>query len=202
MNSNEFRREGLFLKVPRGALYEDLRFRYSRSEKLPGTYSPVHHLHDPYTPLHSDCELAIDANGLADSLQEKALIGMITEDEEIVSAGGEWLEGRVVANIRGLGKYTVVIDTTPPEIRPLKVEADMSQRKSIRFLATDGLSGIKSYEGYVDNEWALFEYDLKNDLVFYSFDASRIARGSQHDVELYIIDNKDNISYYYTEFYW
>ena len=108
----------------------------------------------------------------------------------------------MVGDIREFGRYTVLIDTIPPEIRPLKVETDMSEHSSIRFLATDELSGIKSYEGYIDNEWALFEYDLKNDLVYYTFDASRIKRASQHEIELYIIDNKDNISYYYAEFYW
>jgi hypothetical protein len=146
--------------------------------------------------------LAIEATGLADSLRDKSLLCLINEQEKFVSAGGEWMDGRVVGKIHGFGRYTVTIDTVPPEIKPLEVEADMSDRNSIRFLATDELSGMKSYEGYIDNEWALFEYDLKNDLVYYVFDDSRITRDSQHELELYIIDNKDNISYYYTGFYW
>ena len=119
-----------------------------------------------------------------------------------MSAGGEWRDGRVVGNIRQFGRYTVTMDTIPPEIRPLNAEADMHGGSSIRFMAKDALSGIQSYEGYIDNEWALFEYDMKNDLVYYLFDEGRITRGSQHELELYIVDNKDNISYYYTEFYW
>jgi hypothetical protein len=78
----------------------------------------------------------------------------------------------------------------------------MSAKPSIRFRVKDQQSGIKSYEGYIDNHWVLIEYDLKNDLVFYRFDLKRLERGKNHEMELYIIDNKDNIAYYYTEFYW
>jgi murein DD-endopeptidase MepM/ murein hydrolase activator NlpD len=202
MSPHEFKDEGLELQLPQGALYYDLDFKYTRSEMLPGTFSPVHHLHDPYTPMHKDCKLVIKAQGIADSLQEKALFGILSQEGEILAAGGEWIDGNVVGQIRNLGKYTVIIDTIAPIISPLDTKHDMSDRKTIRFSVTDELSGIKSYEGYVDNKWALFEYDLKNDLVYYSFDASRISKETSHELELYIIDNKDNISYYYTDFYW
>ena len=47
-----------------------------------------------------------------------------------------------------------------------------------------------------------YEYDLKNDLVFYRIDPERLSSGKDHELELYIIDNKENIAYYYAEFYW
>lgn len=202
MGPQEFKNEGLELHIPQGALYNDLDFKYTRSEMLPETFASLHHLHDPYTPLHKDCKLVIKANGIADSIQEKALLGFVSQEGEIVAAGGEWLDGNVIGQIREFGKYTVIIDTIAPQISPLDTKYDMSDKKTISFRITDDLSGIKSYEGYVDNKWALFEYDLKNDLVYYSFDASRISKESSHELELYIIDNKDNISYYYTDFYW
>jgi len=201
-SSNLFIRDGIEMKLPQGALYKDLRFDYAMEDMTPGTYSPVHHLHNHYTPLHLACDLSIVTVGLPDSLREKAMFGMITAEGEIVSAGGEWRDGRIRGPVRGLGSYTVVVDTTAPLIRSLNAKADMSGKTSIRFRAWDELAGIHSYEGYIDNEWALFEYDLKNDLVYYTFDPTRIAKGSNHELELYIIDNKDNISYYYTEFYW
>ena len=130
------------------------------------------------------------------------MLGFISQEGDIVAAGGEWLDGNVIGQIRDLGKYTIILDTIAPKISPLDTKHDMSDRKTIRFSITDDLSGIKSYEGYIDNKWALFEYDLKNDLVYYSFDTSRISKETSHELELYIIDNKDNISYYYTDFYW
>ena len=202
LSPNEFKRNGLELQIPMGALYKDLEFNFARTGILPGTYSPVYHIHDPYTPLHLDCRLSIEPVGMADSLTEKALVGLINEEDEIVSAGGEWVDGRVVTQIRDMGRFTVVLDTLPPEIRPLNLEQNMSTRNSVRFRISDELSGIKAYEGYIDNDWVLFEYDLKNDLVYYTFDANRISRGSLHELELYITDNKENISYFYSEFFW
>jgi len=119
-------------------------------------------------------------------------------------AGGEWKDGWVITQTRSFGRYAVAIDTTEPEIKPLNIpeSSDMSDKNSVRFNVTDDLSGIQSYEGYINNEWALFEYNAKNNLVYYIFDPERITRGSSHELELYIIDNKDNISFYYTEFKW
>jgi murein DD-endopeptidase MepM/ murein hydrolase activator NlpD len=199
---NLFSIEGVEMELPEGALYDDIRFTYTREESRPGTFSPVHHLQDPYTPLHLACDLRIKTEGLPDSLREKAVLAMLTDEGEMVSAGGEWTDGWVSGTVREFGSYTITVDTVPPLIRPLNVQEDMSGAEAIRFRIADELSGIQSYQGYVDNEWALFEYDLKNDLVFYTFDPTRITRGVQHEIELYIIDNKDNISYYYTELYW
>ena len=64
------------------------------------------------------------------------------------------------------------------------------------------MSGIKSYNGFIDNNWALFEYDQKNDLLFYTMDEERIEKNKEHELELFVIDNKGNIATYYTTFNW
>ncbi|MCK5464704.1 MAG: hypothetical protein KAI95_16865, partial [Bacteroidales bacterium] len=135
----------------------------------------------------------------------KAYLGYLNgEDGHTEAAGGEWKEGMVRSKIRTFGRYTVLVDTIAPELNPLNLggSKDMSAKTSIRFRVRDQESGIKSYEGYIDNHWVLIEYDLKNNLVFYRFDPERLERGKNHELELYIIDNKDNIAYYYTDFYW
>ena len=66
MSPNEFKSNGLELQIPMGALYKDLEFNFARTGILPGTYSPVYHIHDPYTPLHLDCRLSIEPVGMAD----------------------------------------------------------------------------------------------------------------------------------------
>ncbi len=202
---NVFSTDDLVLSIPAGALYRDLAFRYDRLEMRNGDLSPVHCLHDPCTPLHLFCELSIRPVELPQQLRQKALIGYIDEEGEITSAGGEWAEGMITTPIRDFGRYTVLVDTIPPEILPLDLDGsgeNAGKNESIRFRVTDKLSGIKSYEGYIDNQWVLFEYDAKNDLVFYRFDPKRLDAGSDHELELYIIDNKENIAYYYNEFYW
>ncbi len=202
---NEFSKGGVILKIPKGCLYDDLDFTYQISEAVAGSYSPVHHIHHTLTPMHLPAELAIRPDSLPVELRDKAYLGYMNGEEgKTEAAGGEWNDGMVKANIRSFGRYMVLVDTIAPELKPLNLggSQDMSSKSSIRFRIKDQQSGVKSYEGYIDNHWALFEYDLKNDLVFYQFDPKRLKRGKYHELELYIIDNKDNIAYYYTEFYW
>jgi murein DD-endopeptidase MepM/ murein hydrolase activator NlpD len=202
---NEFREEGVVLNIPEGGLYDDLDFTYQKSEALAGSCSPVHHIHHIHTPMHLSANLAIQPDSLPEELREKAYLGFLNgEDGKMEAAGGEWKDGMVRAKIRSFGRYTVMVDTVAPELRPLNLGSsrNMSAKPSMRFRTRDQQSGIKSYEGYIDNHWVLMEYDLKNDLVLYRFDPTRLERGKTHEFELYIIDNKDNIAYYYTEFYW
>jgi hypothetical protein len=154
--------------------------------------------------LHLACELYIRPVYIPEALQDKAVLVRIQKNGQMESAGGEWENGFVKGTIAEFGNYAVSADTTPPEIRPLNFIGipDMSDKNSMLFRVRDNLSGIMSYEGYIDGNWALFEYDAKNDLVFYKFDPDRITRESKHELELYIVDNKQNINFYYTEFYW
>ena len=78
----------------------------------------------------------------------------------------------------------------------------MSGKKDLRFLVTDELSGIDTFEGYLDNRWVLFEYDMKNDLLIYAFDTARITRNAAHELELYVRDAKGNTSLYHSTFTW
>lgn len=201
---NEFSLDDVVLNIPVGALYKTLDFRYEIMDQQKGTFSPLYSFVDPYTPLQLACDLGIRAVGLPPELQEKALIGVMDEEGELGSAGGEWKDSMVWTQVREFGKYTIMVDTTVPKIHSVDLDGsgDEITRKTIRFKVSDEISGIKSYEGYIDNQWVLFEYDLKNDLVFYRIDPERLSSGKDHELELYIIDNKENIAYYYAEFYW
>lgn len=204
-SANEFRNEDVVLTIPEGSLYKNVDFVYKKSAAQEGCMSHVHHLHDFKTPMHISAELAIRPESLPEDLRKKAYLGYMNgENGHMVSAGGTWEDGMVRTKIRAFGRYTVLVDTIDPEVKPLNLGGtrDMSTKSSFRFRVRDLQSGIKSYEGYIDNHWALIEYDLKNNLVFYRFDPERLERGKNHELELYIIDNKDNIAYYYTDFYW
>ncbi len=164
----------------------------------------VHNIHNIYTPLHLPANLYLKPDCLPDSLKDKSIIVIADQNGNLQYAGGEWDNGFVKTRISQFGSYAVTIDTTAPRITPLNFTGSniMSDMSSVKFRIDDELSGIQSYEGYIDNEWALFEYDAKNNLVFYEFDPERIDQNQNHELELYIVDNKDNISFYYTEFYW
>jgi hypothetical protein len=131
---------------------------------------------------------------------------LISKNEagEIESAGGEYRDGAVVARLRNFGSFAIGLDTVPPQIWPRNgaVSGDLTNRKSLRFHIQDDLSGIKRYEAYIDNQWALFEYDPKNDLLTYTLDETRVKKNSEHELELYVTDSKGNVNLYHTTFTW
>ena len=47
-----------------------------------------------------------------------------------------------------------------PEILPITIN-----KNKLSFKIDDKMSGIKSYEARINNEWILFEYDNKNKMI-------------------------------------
>ncbi len=193
------------VKIPEGALYEDLGFRYGESEANHGALTPFYHIHDPETPVHKPYLLSVRAPWVPQALHEKlVLITYDEEEDEVFSAGGIYKNGVVEASLREFGIYAVSLDTIAPEIVPVIGSAygEQSGRKKLQFTVRDNLSGIEEYNGYIDNRWALFEYDPKNDLLTYRFDGERVEKNQHHELELYVSDSQGNVNLLHTSFTW
>lgn len=193
--------EDVRVEIPAGALYDDLDFNFQSEPGNQSFLSPVYNIHHPGIPLHKPYNLSIRVREVTPALQDKLLL-VTTEGEEIVSAGGAYENGSVVANLLNFGRFFVEMDTIAPEILPLKRDLSASGPGSLRFRISDNLSGIEKYEGFIDNRWALFEYDPKNELLICTFDSTRMKKGEPSELELYITDAKGNISLYHTTFSW
>ena len=201
---NSFSHKGFNINIPEGSLYDTLYFSYAEAPSMTGTFSSVHFVHNRYTPLHKFCNLYITPDSVPIGFESKLIAAIINGKEELVPAGGEWDGEKLNVRTRKFGKYVIVIDTVNPEIKPFNIHdnKNMTGLSDIRFRITDDFSGIKSYTGIIDGEWALFEYDPKNDLLIYRFDKDRITKKQQHDLELTVIDDRDNIAVYNAGFYW
>ncbi|MDR3133977.1 MAG: M23 family metallopeptidase [Prevotellaceae bacterium] len=195
-------REGLSVIIPQGALYRPVRlFIDTIAGKLEGACSPLWRIHTPETPLHYAMTVKITAD-IPDTLQPKALIAGIT-DSHIYSCGGQWKNNAVETKTRSFGNFFVTVDTLAPVITPAFAhDANLSKQTQLRIKIADDLSGIGSYSGYIDDEWALFEYDEKNQRLLYTFDAKRIKRGKKHRLLLSVTDNKGNTATLQTAFTW
>jgi len=201
---NKYETDELKISLPKDALYDNIEFTYYRITDNDTGYSDIHFIHNEYTALHKNYSLSIKAKNLPENLQEKALIALIDKDSILVSEGGEWYNGFVTTKTGNFGKFKISIDTTAPAINPVNFynNGSYSGNGELSFKIEDDLSGIKSYNGYIDNKWALFEYDAKNNLISYKLDKSRIATNIKHKLEIYITDYKDNTGIYKGSFYY
>jgi len=202
--NNRIRNDELEFSVPEGALYDDVDFLYAKKTTLPNFYSPVYQLHNTYVPLHFACPLRIKATGLPANLQEKAMLAQIDPATgKIYSATGKYIDGWVEGNIRVLGNYTIAVDNIAPKITSLSITAKkpLNGANSLKFKVSDNLSGIESFHGTIDGHWVLFEYDLKNNLLSYTFDKARFQFSKNHSLNLEVTDYKGNTSTYKANFY-
>jgi hypothetical protein len=185
------------------SLYEDLKFQHNIILQIDGLYSDIHQIHNKYTPIHQYITLRITPNNLPEFLKDKAVIAYM-DKKKPVWGNGNYKNGYVETYIRQFGDYAITVDTIAPIIKPLfkvKKYLNFKNENQIAFKITDNLSGIYTYQGFIDGNWSLFEYDAKQDLIYYIFDKERMTFGSNHQLLLLVTDAKENCSEYSTEFY-
>jgi hypothetical protein len=201
---NAYSAEGIKLTLPAGSLYDTLRFTYSKVRLNGSLLSPLHLIHNRFTPLHKAARLSLKPDTIPPGKEGKLLIVQIDEKGVKAPQGGSYSGGFITTDIRAFGGYAVSVDTVPPVISAngFAENADLSEKSSIRLYIRDNLSGIKSYTCMIDGNWALFEYDAKNDLIFYRFDPKRLTQGKTHLLEVTVTDNCNNVSTLERNFTW
>jgi hypothetical protein len=200
---NKIDTDNIEFTVPEGALYSDVDFLFETKASSAKFYSPVYQLHNSTVPLHFACPLRIKANNLPENLQSKVMLAQVDPNTgKVYSATGKYERGWVEGNIRVLGNYALVTDVVAPKITPLifTEKKTLKDQNCLKLKVIDNLSGIESIRGTIDGKWVLFEYDLKNNLITYTFDKSRLEFNKDHDLNLEVTDFKENTSTYKTKF--
>jgi len=194
---NRFETDDVKIHMPVGTLYGDVDFEYAASAPPANAYSPLHAVHNDLTPLFGAYSLAIRPTDLPDRLREKALIASVENGAE----GGGFEDGWVRANVRGFGRFYVAVDTVPPAIAPRNFHGgkNTANQPRIDFTVSDDFSGIQSFNGYIDGQWALMEYDSKNRHLWHRF-APGLPKG-KHTFRLVVRDWKGNEGTYEADFF-
>ncbi len=200
---NQFATSNFKIQVPGNALYDSLHFQFKEQKSTPGAYlTSIYKIHKETTPLHKRFEASISVPKLPADLAEKLVAVKLgaNGDKEAFTGKlkGDWFH----FHSREFGHYTLMTDKTPPEVKPLFAKTDFSQTQQISFKIEDKLSGIQSYDGFIDGKWVLFEYDAKNDKITHKLTEKRTEKGTAHELELIIIDDTNNTTTYYTTFKW
>ncbi len=195
----------IYLFFPKGCLYEDLYLQYASTfEKSFGTYSSTHHIHNFKTPVHTYFDIGIIPVDLPDSLKSKAFIAYCDNRDNIVNYGGEWKDGMLMAKVRDLGDFSIMVDQEPPDIKPVIFRSNLRGASKIAFRISDNYKTARNapelqYFPTIDDEWVLMDYDKKNQLITHYFD-SDLPQG-KHQFRLTVIDNQGNEQVFERSFY-
>lgn len=202
--ANKFSAENISINLPAGTLYDTLNFSYKKESGTSEMFSDLHYVYNNLTPVHKAYSLSIKPKTYPIGKESKLLIIQLADDQKKNAVNSFWSDGYLTADVLSFGRFYIGIDTIAPVISAIGLvqDANLTGKKEIRIRITDELSGIKSYIPSIDGNWALFEYDQKNDMLIYKFDETRITKGTKHNLSLKVTDNKDNSSAFNCGFIW
>ncbi len=207
--SNEINKSDIKIYFPENTFYDTICFNYAKVDFQNSTYnSPIYYINNINVPVHKKYKLSIKPITIPDKLKDKTVICRLEEDEEddkYDEFESSYEDSFIVAYPNSLGKFVLIVDTIPPKIIPHnfinKSKNDFSNKERIEFKIVDEISGLMSYNGFIDDKWVLFEYDKKNDMLFYIFDKNRLDYNILHQLKLIVSDYKNNIEIFESSFY-
>ncbi len=114
---------------------------------------------------------------------------LVNGKENYSYQGGNWNKNSFQLRTRDFGTFTLLKDSIPPTINPLRISTSQ-----IRMKIKDDLSGIKSFRLTVDGTWVLMNYDYKRQLLWSEkLDRSKPFKGK---MILKVTDNCGNENVY------
>ncbi len=189
-------RDGITLRIPSGALFEDLYLDYRTADGFSGIYGRVHVIHRDVVGLLKPVRLRLDMSPVPEALWGKAVVVRLGQNNSRIAAGGSLVKQHLETDITRFGRYALAVDTLAPSVKPANFKSgdEVSGLREIVFKVTDDLSGISRFRGEIDGQWVLFEYDPKNSRLSHRFDPERIALGGRHQLSLTVVDFKGNLN--------
>ena len=179
---------------PAGTFYEDFDLNFDvKNDTL--------FLHDDTVPAHTNFTVSIEDTKSTELQKEKMFIGRI--EGKKVNYNPTYRKDNVFnTKVKILGKYALVSDTVSPKISmAVPIEGKwISDQKTIQLSIYDELSGIKSYNGYLNGKWVLFEYDNKTRKLTHYF-SDGIAVDGANDLKVVVTDNVGNSTTFETRFF-
>lgn len=190
--ANMLDKKDVVLYAPENALYEDEDVDF---QTIPSNtyYSNIYNIGDPLTPVHTFMDLSIKIS--KDELQDKDKYVVVSlNNKNLINRVSlcKYVDGFAVAKVRELGKFAVFKDVTPPYVGPLQTK-NLRQTNRIVMKMGDGMSGIKSYKGYIDGKWVLFEYDQKTGTAFCNLSVENVEKDNTLKTFKFVVtDNCNN----------
>ena len=101
-----------------------------------------------------------------------------------------------------LGQFTLSKDTTAPKVSITKsIEGKwITSQKFVQLTISDDMSGLNTYNGYINGKWVLFEYEYKNNKITHYFDDAFLIEG-ENVLKVVVTDNVGNSTIFETSFF-
>ena len=190
---NIFEKENASVFFPAGTFYDDFALNFDVRDK-------ILYLHDDSVPAHSNFTISLTDNTFSKELQEKTFIARL--DGEQINYNSTYRKDSVFsAKVKTLGKYKLVTDILAPKVSIAKpIEGKWVSQDAIQLQISDLGSGIKTYNGFLNGQWVLFEYDNKTRTIIHYFNDDFLLNGA-NELKVIVTDAMGNSTTFETHFF-
>ncbi|WP_299754230.1 M23 family metallopeptidase [uncultured Pontibacter sp.] len=144
----QFRNNYVKVLFEKQSLYDTL---YLQTKLENGVYT----IGDYFTPLHKALKVTMKAD-TAGLDKSKAAVYFLGSGRGRGFTGGKWEGNTITFTTKNMGKFKVLEDTRAPVIRLVS-----KSRNGVSFKISDDLSGLNSFNAWVDGKWLLMKYEHK-----------------------------------------
>ena len=146
-------------------------------------------------PLRKNITIKFSLDRFEDKVKEKLYIAKRKNNGQDLFVSSTIINDSLIAKTQYLGTYFISKDTVAPKVEILNIKPNqwISDRKFLKIKIFDNESGIKKYNGWINNKWILLEYEPKEKILTYNFD-DLINTESKNNLKVKIEDNLGNIT--------
>jgi len=192
---NNYEKDNISVYVPENAFYDDFNLDFSVKDAILTFGKPEIPVHKNITITFSNVE------GLSEEDLAKTFIA--TLDGHQLDYNKTYRKGNTFsAKVRELGEFKLAQDSVPPRIYNVNfVEGrNLSKQKTLSVSIVDNLSGIDTYNAYLNGEWILMEYDYKTKKLIHQLSDGKFISG-RNDLKIIVTDNMQNSTTFESYFF-
>ncbi len=189
-----FEKDNVSVLFPAGTFYDDFYLNFD-------VKNDIVYLHEDVVPAHSNFTITIEDPKSSAEDRKKMFIASLY--------GNKWnynttkvVGNAFVCKTKTLGQFKLVKDTVAPKITIAKSIENkwLTGVKNIQLIIADDSSGVKTYNGYLNDKWVLFEYEPKTKKITHTFDDALLLEG-QNKLKVVVTDNVGNSTIFETQFF-
>ena len=192
---NNYNLEGAKVYFPANTFYNDF---YIDLKKGKDTVK----IHNNEVPAHRNFTITFDVSKYSDTEKKQLFIARLNSKNLPIHATTYKRGNTFTTRTKNLGTYTLAKDTVAPVITPKNFKAKqwLNNYKYLSLKIVDDLSGIDTYNAYINGEWVLMSYEYKTNTITYNFD-DKILNKKECNLKVIVTDNVGNSTTYETTFY-
>lgn len=196
-NDNIFNTEEFGYAISAKALADTVFVNYKVTRDTNGvaTYT----IGENTTHLLDYATVKLLAAGIPNYLLNKVVVVWKDLNGSWVAKGGKSEGLFISAKVRELGAFSLRLDTVAPTLQPINFnpQKPYSANQRILFRTSDKLSGVATFNAFIDDNWRLMEMDAKTGRL--SVLLENLSYG-KHLLKITVSDERGNSNSYETDF--